>query len=625
MSFTFKWPSFSDDFYAKASEILVQGLNRGPMPPIIADKIEVEELNMGTIPPELRILSIGDIALDRFRGIFQLNYTGDAHIVLKTKVQANPLNHPRPPTVDLPSVPSILFASTPLTVPMYLRLSSLRISATIVLVVSKQKGITMVFKNDPLQSVEVSSTFDNIQVMKGFIQREIEGQLRELFRGDLPELIHKLSRNWIQSEIAAGKTVPAETVPVEKDELAAPQPMLHPRGSHAKVSRPTLESARSTSVPSVRDDHVSQSVSPSYQKSSVESPFVPSFRLASAETPEYQASEMSVPEQIAKYDPTYGLRPEGLPTHGRFEAYKKLWQKSRRGLGSVLKEEDDAEEGIDHRQEGSSWKGKEDPFDIIGLEDLVVDESDHIGLDFSSTRSLPQASERDYYTYFDTVPAVGGGVITKPRIIHRSSHTAHSTTSISTSSLYWNSPEHRPGQSLPGLDLYTRSTPYQAKSALFFSESDLRSRTSSTIGTSQPYLPHSRPSYRGTPLSYSAHPLNGPRLRRPSEHSQLAPEDEITLNPQKSEVCAQLTTLARSNQTLSPFTRGFETISLSSSAPSIISPSLAGLNYGEAHIVGRTSIGAKLDPDPSHPARLSANMSTKRVQLSKDNMKSAMG
>lgn len=38
-------------------------------------------------PPELEILEIGDLSTDRFRGIFRLTYSGDAHITLQTKVQ----------------------------------------------------------------------------------------------------------------------------------------------------------------------------------------------------------------------------------------------------------------------------------------------------------------------------------------------------------------------------------------------------------------------------------------------------------------------------------------------------------------------------------------------------------
>lgn len=38
-------------------------------------------------PPELEILEIGDLSTDRFRGIFRLTYSGDAYIVLQTRVQ----------------------------------------------------------------------------------------------------------------------------------------------------------------------------------------------------------------------------------------------------------------------------------------------------------------------------------------------------------------------------------------------------------------------------------------------------------------------------------------------------------------------------------------------------------
>ena len=48
ISFTFKWPRFSDDFHRDARDMLEAALNKGNKPPIIADKIEVIELEMGT-------------------------------------------------------------------------------------------------------------------------------------------------------------------------------------------------------------------------------------------------------------------------------------------------------------------------------------------------------------------------------------------------------------------------------------------------------------------------------------------------------------------------------------------------------------------------------------------------
>ena len=48
MAFQFKWPRFSDEFHANAIELLNNALNKGNKPPVIADRIEVVELEMGT-------------------------------------------------------------------------------------------------------------------------------------------------------------------------------------------------------------------------------------------------------------------------------------------------------------------------------------------------------------------------------------------------------------------------------------------------------------------------------------------------------------------------------------------------------------------------------------------------
>ena len=91
MSFNFEWPEFPQEFYDNAVNIVNTALNRGPKPKVIVGDIQVHELNMGTVPPELEILEIGDLSKERFRGIFQLTYAGDAYLVLSTTVQANPL------------------------------------------------------------------------------------------------------------------------------------------------------------------------------------------------------------------------------------------------------------------------------------------------------------------------------------------------------------------------------------------------------------------------------------------------------------------------------------------------------------------------------------------------------
>lgn len=89
MAFNFNWSPLTADaeFYSKAQEMLTAALNKSPKPPIIVDDILVNQLDLGSVPPELEILEIGDLAEDRFRGIFKMCYSGDAFLTLKTRVQ----------------------------------------------------------------------------------------------------------------------------------------------------------------------------------------------------------------------------------------------------------------------------------------------------------------------------------------------------------------------------------------------------------------------------------------------------------------------------------------------------------------------------------------------------------
>lgn len=46
-SFSFEWPRFSEQFHTDAMQMLDSALNKGKKPPIIADAIQVVELEMG--------------------------------------------------------------------------------------------------------------------------------------------------------------------------------------------------------------------------------------------------------------------------------------------------------------------------------------------------------------------------------------------------------------------------------------------------------------------------------------------------------------------------------------------------------------------------------------------------
>lgn len=194
MAFNFNWsPLAADaDFYNRAKDLLTRALNKSPKPPIIVDDILVSDFNLGSTPPDLEILEIGDLAEDRFRGIFKMCYSGDASVTLNTRVQANPMNTYLNSTPSFTS-PQPLAASDGLTIPLSITLSHIRLSAFIIVVYSKHKGVTIVFRNDPIESLKVSSTFDSIQFVRDYLQRTIETQLRNLMMEELPSIIHRFS------------------------------------------------------------------------------------------------------------------------------------------------------------------------------------------------------------------------------------------------------------------------------------------------------------------------------------------------------------------------------------------------------------------------------------------------
>lgn len=254
-----------------------------------------------------------------------------------------------------------LLASQPLLVPMTLKLSLLNLRAILILVISKSKGITLVFKNDPLQNVDVSSTFDSIEVIRGYLQQEIEGQLREMFREDLPGIIHRLSQKWFAGSGMGGRVeMPYrnESVSIRPDDPGTPMPQRDDEDPHdwhdpyreremfPPYRPPETGSTRSnqesnsdpTSPPSRRKSRSTPSGTapiPLQYGTSSNSP-APSRRPRLAESP---TSYTTFPD-IEDYDPTYGMRPEGVPTHSGYEAFGRLWERAKeekgKGLGGLM-------------------------------------------------------------------------------------------------------------------------------------------------------------------------------------------------------------------------------------------------------------------------------------------------
>lgn len=142
--------------------------------------------------------------------------------------QANPLN------TYLFSKPSFaspqpLAAATGLTIPLQITLSEIKLSAFIILVFSRQKGLTLVFRNDPLESLKVSSTFDSIPFVCEYLQKEIEMQLRVLMMEELPAIIHRLSlRLWCPEYRSKEDEVPLNTDGKSKDKEVEVDPFASP-------------------------------------------------------------------------------------------------------------------------------------------------------------------------------------------------------------------------------------------------------------------------------------------------------------------------------------------------------------------------------------------------------------
>ncbi|KAH9938023.1 uncharacterized protein B0H18DRAFT_866522 [Fomitopsis serialis] len=618
MSFTFKWPRFSDQFHADAIQMLTAALNKGNKPPVIADKIEVVELEMGTQPPELEIRDIGELTVDQFRGIFRLTYSGDAHIVLRTKVQANPLNHKQPDIHLMGGSRGMLAAKQPLVVPMLLRLSGFKLNSYVVLVVSRQKGITLVFKTDPLQNVDINSTFDSIAVIQKFIQREIEGQLRQMFREDLPGIIHRLSQQWVKAKVEAPYLAKRPSPSVRQrqrererdlDSMStmsnAPsyyssytpsfppvglQPSLLPRSSPATLHF----SARPRTASVVSSFSANRRQTPSVVSSPASTTPMPTV------TPDSATS--SFPD-IENFDPTYGLRPEGLPKKSVFSGFRSLFAPSK-GLADLAEEPSDIDDSVD--ETGSLGTGQWDDF----LSDY----------DPPPSVAEPELEDEDEMEY-ETVPAVGGGTITRPRVYHSQSQILSQMGDSPPGGPSRPAPSVRSSTSRPAVRPPPLSIPSSSRhgpnyNPYFAGTTPFTSRTPSRLGmeswredtmnASQSFssLPPVPPLYRSPPLrpgspssrlssdmthsvptpppSEGEAGIRAPRPRRLSATSSTldrfqpsSPMDsdftdhdpKIVLRPTVNNSISKLSTLSNSNHTLSPYTRTLEHFTVRSVPP----------------------------------------------------------
>ena len=422
--------------------------------------------------------------------------------------QANPLNHKQPDIHLMTGSRGMLAAKDPLVVPMLLRLSHFRLSSYVVLVVSKQKGITLVFKTDPLQHVDINSTFDSIAVIQNFIQREIEGQLRQKFREDLPGIIHRLSQQWVKAKVEA--------------------PYLNKRPPPPATTRHSFDVMSSFSqTPNISDIGLRRSFIPSRRPLSTSGST--STRHSTRKPPPTPHSESpsssstSSHPDLENFDPTYGLRPEGLPSKSGFKGFSNLFTPDK-GLADLAQESSEFSEfDEDDDERGSS-------FDLVDWEDTIPGISPT-----PSVYSAPRDSNNGAISYFsDVLPTagpreVGGGV----------------------------------GGDEERSIIYMRRPPSERRFSVTSSTSTSNLEDSHNTGSSSSSSPPDR-YVIDRQLRHHHHPLSQSSSSSPPSqphshhyHYQQQQEDptKIVLRLSLNNSIHQFSTLSHSNHTLSPYTR----------------------------------------------------------------------
>lgn len=195
MSFKFSWnPNLINSTnFKQIAAVLEEGLKKGPKPEGVVGDVLVDDIQLGTIAPRLHMIEISKLETDQFKGVFSMVYEGDASITMHTRVEANSLisTCESAPLFALPRLNSSLIS---LPVPLQFTISDVRLSGVITLVVSKKKGVVLVFKDDPLESIKITTSMDSIPQAADRIKYEIEQEIRVVFRNSIPEMLYELTK-----------------------------------------------------------------------------------------------------------------------------------------------------------------------------------------------------------------------------------------------------------------------------------------------------------------------------------------------------------------------------------------------------------------------------------------------
>ncbi len=154
--------------------------------------------------------------------------------------------------------------------------------------------------------------------------------------------------------------------------------------------------------------------------------------------------EVSFPD-IENFDPTYGLRDEAFPNKSDYEAFSRLFTQGPRGLADLASE----------REQELDFGDGESAFDYVEWEEGMSASGggSHMTSSMFDPEGLPE---------LESIPAVGGGTITRPRIYHSQSAIKNPLTSpaASLSGASGSTYTRRP----PSVTGSSRSIPVEVKS-----------------------------------------------------------------------------------------------------------------------------------------------------------------
>ena len=303
--------------------------------------------------------------------------------------------------------------------------------------------------------------------------------------------------------------------------------------------------------------------------SSPSSPRKSASMAGSCRPPRVSSSAHDGPSDSEHFDPTYGLRPEGLPHKSVFSTFRSLFSPNK-GLAELAEEESDIDEA-DRSFDSGNW--------------------DDLGPD--SSFSIASPSEAGDVEEYESVPAIGGGTITRPRVIHAHSQLISPDESVSGRSRATPRP---PRSSLSGI---TRST----------STASVMERSQSWTGHYHPYFIGATPLY-ANPGGY----FEGDE-RHSFERSRYNSEYPLTSSPPPSSVLSLADPSSRLTSPCSSRTRN----SLSSDiTQSIATPPNPPSENGEGiqiNRIRRASFSSSLDRFGSPPDHLAISDHDPKIVL----------